>query len=516
MKKIISILLIISLLIGSLTATMFVSAQSKPKSEKSHFTITNPYKNVDFDKWEAYKTQFHCHTTASDGYQTIGEVIPRYYDLDYDIVAITDHGTLNRGWNKAPDTVNLVRLIKYERTKLAPVEPLSDEDYIAYTTGTAPTTNGTKRTHSGGMLDVPLGIELNMATPFDDCHLTGYWCEYGQGLAGVYGDYETPTREVKKAGGVSMLAHIGEFVYSGEDSYNYVGQKIDEYYVNKFARLFLDNQGSSAGMGINSAYDENTRCDRILYDQILQKTIPNGVVPWGFSFSDSHNDITLNRAYSMMYMPENSNEALRNCMLNGEFFAVSHFSKGVELNGMAEMPDLDPYADDTKNETVWSNDTPMVTNLKVDDKNSTITFEGKNFDTVTWVSNGNVILREKVDGNTATLDLNSDELLDNPYMFVRFYITGENGICYSQPFVIQRDGEEFPTVNVPKTHDISTFLRSLVTVLDWTIFKWSPIVWAFKYYALGYDALARNQKEIAEFKEYLKGLATAGKEKATY
>lgn len=485
MKKFISVILTAALLISSMSVLAFAVQQND-------YIITNPYADVDWDTVNTYKTQLHCHTTASDGYLTIKESIQGHYDLDYDIVAITDHGTVNKGWNEAPDLVDLIRLVKKERTKMAPIIPLSDEEYISFTTGTAETTNGTERTHSTGMTDVPKGIELNMATPVADCHLTGYYSDYGQGLAGVFGDYETPSAGVRKAGGISMLAHIGEYVYTDKDSADHVGQKVDEYYVNKFARLFLDNAGSSVGMGINSATDEHTRCDRILYDQILQKTIPNGVVPWGFTFSDSHNETSLNDAYTMMLMPDNSAEALRKCMEKGEFFSISHYSNGYELNGMQEIPGYDADKVD-----YMSNATPMVTRLTVDEENNKIYIEGVNFDMITWVSNGNVILREEnITDGKAVLDLHSAELLDTPELFVRFYLTGKDGICYSQPMVLQKAGEEFTPVFVPETHDISTRLRTLVTVLDWLIFKWSPFVWAFKYFALGYDPIKQVMNDV--------------------
>ena len=456
-----------------------------------HYTITSPYDQVDWDSWGAYKFQPHCHTNASDGYPTIKEFVQNHYDLDYDVVALTDHGTLNRGWNKQPDLVPLIRLVKKERTKLAEIEPLSDEEYNAVVSGTAASPS---RTHQNGMLDVPLGIELNMATPVADCHLTGYWAEYGQGLAGVFGDYETPTAGVRKAGGISMLSHVGEYVYVDKDSEKHVGQKIDEYYVNKFARLFLDNAGSSVGMGINSATDAHTRCDRILYDQILQKTIPNGVVPWGFCFSDAHSLATENDAYTMLMMPDLSLDNTRAAMVNGTSFAVSHYSLGYELNGMQEMPG---YSDDLK---LWDdesyyfcNDTPMVTRISVDEDAGTITVEGEHFDRITWVSDCNVIKREEnITSGKATLDLNDPTLLNTPNLYVRFYITGPYGICYAQPFTILREGQTLEPVEVPATHDISTRLRTLVTVLDWLIFKWSPIVWMFKRFALGYDPLQQN------------------------
>ena len=177
MKKALSVLL--CLLIASGLTLPAAHAESV-----DDYTIVNPYENVDFDSWQGYKTQFHCHTTASDGYLTIKEAIKSYYDYDYDIVAITDHGTSNIAWNVAPQTIPIMREMRKERTGGAgvPIVPLSDEEYTAYTGGTA---QSETRTHKNGLLDVYGGNELNMATPFADCHLTSYWSTYGQGYAGV-------------------------------------------------------------------------------------------------------------------------------------------------------------------------------------------------------------------------------------------------------------------------------------------------------------------------------------------
>lgn len=484
MKRIVSLLL--CLLIVSVSLVPAASAQTQTESQTKKFIITNPYEQVDWDSWGTYKAQLHCHTNASDGYLTIHEFVQKHYDLDYDIVALTDHGTINRGWNNEPQLVPLLRFVKRERTQMADIIPLTEEEYSSYLNGTAASDS---RTHQNGMLDVPLGIELNMATPVADCHLTGYFAEYGQGLAGVYGDYETPSKGVRKKGGISMLSHVGEFVYPDKDSADHVGQPVDEYYSNKFARIFLDNAGSSVGMGINSATDAHTRCDRILYDSILQRTIPNGVVPWGFTFSDSHNERSLNDAYTMMLMENFTIEDFRSSMENGLCFGVSHYSNGVELNGMKEMPNL-TEKEIEENKLYLSNDTPMVTRVTVDAQNETISIEGEHFNEITWVSNGNVIKRDSnITTGSAELYLHDPDLLSDPSLYVRFYITGENGICYSQPFVLNVEGETFQPVNVPKTHDVSTFLRALVTVLDVALFRLNPVVWAFKYFALGYNPL---------------------------
>ena len=463
---------------------------------EKNYIIDNPYDTVDWDAWDDYKTQLHCHTNASDGFLPIEQFCDMHYALNYEIVALTDHGTLNRGWNVAPDIVPLMRIVKKERTNNnTPVIPISDEAYQGYLNGTNSdrtytTTAGDtlSRTTTNGMLDVPLGNEQNMATPFADCHLTSYWAEYGNGYAGVFGDYETPCREVAKLGGITFLSHVGEYVYPDKDTADHVGQKIDEYYVNKFARIFLDNPENSLGMGINSATDAHTRCDRILYDQILQKTIPNGVVPWGNSFADSHNETSLNDAYTMSWMPELTLDAFRKCLEQGQFFSVSHYSNGVELNGMEEMPgfvEQDVY--DTK--AYWLDNTPQVKRITVDEENDTITVEGINANIITWVSDCNVIMRTELVDGKATLDLHSEDLLADPNLYVRFYLSGDNGICYANPMVLNVEGEDFEPVDVPKTHDISTFLRGLVTVLDITVFKFNPIIWIFKYFALGYNPL---------------------------
>lgn len=483
-----------SLMVGAVCPTAFAATETAEKN----YIIESPYEGIDWDSWGNYKTQLHCHTTASDGFLTIDEFCKMHYACDYDIVALTDHGTLNLGWNKVPETVPLMRLIKKERTKMADIIPIPENEYQAYLNGTNPntvfmTTSGYKleRTHTNGMIDIPLGNELNMATPIADCHLTGYYAEYGQGLAGVFGDYETPSKGVKEAGGISFLSHVGEYVYTDKDSEKYVGQKVDDYYATKFAKLFIDNQGSSLGMGINSATDAHTRCDRILYDQILQKTIPNGVVPWCNTFADSHNETSINDAYTMSWMPELTTDAFRTCLENGQFFSISHFSNGVELDGIPEIPGfVEQEVYDT--ERYWLDNTPNVTKVTVDQDKDTITVEGVNFNRIVWVSDGNVIKREEnITSGTATLDLHNDEFLNGnePNLFVRFYITGENGICYSQPMVLHVEGEEFEPVEVKKVYDLPWFLRGLVTVIDAVFFRLNPIIWIFKYFALGYNPL---------------------------
>ena len=492
LRRAVGVLLTAVMICVPLAATVFAA-------ENTDYTYSNPYAGVDWESVGSYKTQLHCQTNASDGYQTISEFCQDMYDCGYEVVALTDHGTNNLGWNKVPRTVPLMRYIKRERTQMADIVPLSDEEYQAYLDGTHATTNGTER--RVGMLDVPYGIELNMATPFADCHLTGYFADYGQGLAGVFGDYETPTRGVAEAGGISMLAHVGEYVYIDKDSYNYVGMPVKDYYANKFARIFLDWPGSSIGMGVNSAQDDHTRCDRILYDQILMKTIPNGVVPWAFTFSDSHSSHSVNEAFTYTLMDSFDLDSFRDSITEGRFFSCSHYTFGKELNGMWERSE-DYYWGTVEEQTRYSGgdwddwslecqDVPLIKSVRVDELRNVIAVTADNASEITFVGGGGdtgglpggqVLTRFKLEDGRAEIDLDDFDF----DLFVRFYVSGPGGICYANPITVIETGREVEPVYVPKTFDVSTVLRAVVTMLDNLVFKWSPVVWAFKYYALGY------------------------------
>jgi hypothetical protein len=160
---------------------------------------------------------------------------------------------------------------------------------------------------------------------------------------------------------------------------------------------------------------------------------------------------------------------------------------------MEEMPGFDENkVYETKSYLL--DNTPMVTRVTVNQENDTITVEGTNFDEITWVSNGNVIRRESnITSGKATLDLHSDDFLAEPYLYVRFYITGDNGICYSQPFVLKVRGVDFEPVDAPATRDLPYYLRLLVTVLDVAVFRFNPIIWIFKYFGLGYNPITLDR-----------------------
>ena len=95
MKKVKKSLAILIAAIMVLSVSPFGFADGSTAADIDYI-IDNPYKAV---KWETdgqYKADLHCHTVFSDGNDTLPESVERHYELGFDILAITDHGTVSR------------------------------------------------------------------------------------------------------------------------------------------------------------------------------------------------------------------------------------------------------------------------------------------------------------------------------------------------------------------------------------------------------------------------------------
>ena len=411
-------------------------ASAANSSAEKNYTISNPYETVDWDSWNAYKTQLHCHTNVSDGASSIADTIEAYYAADYDILALTDHMTLGVQWDQKPEVVSLMRLVKYNRTGFSELVPLTSERRQEILNGVG--RNGRP------MLEVTTGVELNGAVP-QNSHINGYFSDYGQGLIGIDGDYETPAAEVGKRGGVTFLDHLGDYTHAGDENDPEISK--DDLYVRKFSRIFLDNP-SCLGTGINSAQDIQTKWDRVLYDEILQKTIPYGVVPWSFSFSDSHSDTVdqVDRAFTVHMMKELTVPELRRSMEDGTFFCICRSAR-------AEM------GDDWLGKGAY----PEVSRITVDQDEDKITISATNYDKIVWVSNGVEIAQG------ASIDL--DDYSDSVGCYVRAYIQGPGAVCYVQPFALSVEGETLEKEDIAPVHNYSYILRKIITFLDNYVFS---------------------------------------------
>ena len=449
MKKFIAVLLSLILLVSAFSVNAFASKSTTAPEPlvtstfegAKDFTIENPYESVQWGEWREYKASLHSHTNASDAEPSMVESIEYHYADDFDILALSDHAVIGQAWDEIPTVVPIYRFFKFGNTGMKNIEVLTPERRLEMI-------NGVGRFNADGtpqpMLEVKGAAELNGATPINDCHVNAFFMkegkEYGQARMGIYGDYETVVEEVEKVGGITFLDHTGEYVGCENDP-----ERANEpYYANKFANIFLDHP-SCVGMDVNSGQNNHTKYDYILWDNVLQLTLPYGRNVFCFCFSDGHHLDEYERGFTYMCMPELTTEALRTCMETGAFFSCSHFDRadlGDDFNGTG-------------------NDVPFVSYLNVDNDEDIISFKAENYDCVRWYSDGKLIASGK---NLSSLDLNRYE--DEIGLYVRFTLTGPGGVLYSQAFPVSTEGEEAEEPAIVPVIDLPHLFRLISDILD--------------------------------------------------
>lgn len=371
-----------------------------------NYTITNPYATVNWDTWGQYKGNLHAHSTVSDGEKTFTEMIEEYYAQGYDVLAMTDHGVVNKGWNVTPKPVPLLSFNMIFKKAL----PLSQERYNQITTGSD---------RSGkGMTDVPDGIELNTAV-LTKSHVNGFFVDYGQGDWGKENDFEGPIAAVDKLGGLTHINHPGDWLESAKD----INIAKDPKNIKFFADI-LKKYDSCLGIEAINSHDSVTRHDRVLWDGLLESVIPTGRNVWGFANSDAHNFGDIDTGFEIFMMPSNNVANVRTAMENGTFFACGRIAR----------PEL---GDGFRGTGAY----PAVTNITVDDSTDQITVQGTDYDTIEWVAKGEIIATGNI------IDLNAYESQIGSY--VRAQLKGPGGICFTQAFVTDDGSTPLPETKEP-------------------------------------------------------------------
>ncbi len=402
LKKVLSVLTCATLLF-----TVSSPLMSAYAAGETDYTIVNPYDCVDWDKWDYYKANLHTHSVASDGDLSITDMVQLYYELGYDILAMTDHGVINEGWNKPRQTNGIFNYFRK-------AEPMSDEDYRRITTGSD---RGGR-----GMIDITHGIEMNMAV-MTKTHVNGYFTDYGQAVWGNENDYRSSVAAVDRYGGFTVLNHVGDWVNSN----NFPERSHQDFYISYFANIFKDYK-SCLGMEIINNTDSVTRADRALWDELLQVVIPTGRNIIVFADDDSEYVSDVGRSFEYFLLPENTEENVKEAMQTGNFFACSKFRK---------------YTDGTPN-FEGNGEVPLVSNIKVDQKENTIELtldKNRDCSSVNWIADGKVISTD------TKIDLNDYE--DQLGCYIRFELMGEGGVTYSQAFELRYDGREAKEKDIP-------------------------------------------------------------------
>ncbi len=384
MKRLFAILLAVVMVLGLSIPAMAADGDYKVK---------NPYEKVIWGEWKAYKANLHTHTTFSDGHMTLDDVIEEYYKQDSEVLASTDHGVVSETWDKPFKTTppfDIQNWFNGERTVL------SSDRLKEITDGVGRESKGIK-----GMIQVPKGIEMNAAVPMKS-HVNGFFAGWGYYWVGIDNDYRTAIRMTEKRGGVSFINHPGDWAEDAKDP----------VYAYHFMDI-LNDYPSCLGIEIYNRVDSVTRDDRILWDNMLMRSMPNGRPILAFSNDDSHRLSDIGGTAETMYMPANTVEEIRKCMETGAFLAGSRRDKHV----LGE----DFVGDFTK-------PFPTMTNLTIAADGKSITIETADTDKVEWVADGKVVAT----GNS--IDLTIPEVT----CYVRAQMIGPGGISTTQAFAVDK------------------------------------------------------------------------------
>lgn len=464
-------------------------------AEDVDYDITDPYEDVDWDTYNTYKADLHSHTNASDGDDTLAEMIERHYELGFDIHAISDHGTVSYSWTEPNyhSTIKMFMMVKEGKSNIVTL----DENGTASNgkSYTVKTVDGDDYyTQEGGqsMLRVPYANEQN-PTSFNNAHVNTWFVDYGHGRLGGTSDYETIISAVDELGGVSVINHPGEYTNARDELYTADAYDKDDffygYYIDKFENLLL-KYDSCIGIDINSKGDSRTRFDRKLWDTMLTDVAPTGRNIYAIASTDAHNLKIADSGYVMAIMAENTSADLKECLLSGNFFAQSCYIGNVdelEAYSAALLASQDATAQtvgasmaeavteihrsieedgDQSMEFRFSEGATCVTvnAITVDNDEDAISIDADDALYIRWISDGKVV------AEGATIDL--DEC-DNIGSYVRAEIISEGAVTYTQAFLLEYDGmpeadinENFTDTDAALFAPIDAFVRALGVALE--------------------------------------------------
>ena len=246
----------------------------------------NPYADIDWNTINQYKGNFHTHTTqsndAADGFTT-AYVVDKYHAAGYKILSLTDHDYNPYPWQMFP--------------QFMPGVQARDPQTL-------------------GMLAVP-GNELSKDN-------TNSWHERTGGEFNHHNDFFTGRQGQEFAslqesyaytyalGGMQIINHPGQY-WNLSNTYSETEKNGPGWHAKNFKTY-----PSLIGLEV---YNQGNRRpnDRILWDQILERTMPARPV-YGYSCDDAHNNDQLFKNYNFMLMEDLTTEELKDAMRKGETY----------------------------------------------------------------------------------------------------------------------------------------------------------------------------------------------------
>lgn len=287
-------------------AVIAVKVLDELSTDTPTLLTVNAYDNVNWETTGRYKSNFHTHTSQSfDTSFATHEVVDLYHNAGYSILALTDHDFNPYPWtlfdlfnhnalNRDPKQLNMLAI---------PGNELSKDNNNSWSEST--------------------GGEFNHHNDF----FTG---RKGQEFASLRESYVYTSA----LGGMQIINHPGQYWRLDKD-YNPGEKNSPEWHAENF-RMFE----SLIGLEV---YNQGNRRpnDRILWDQILEMTMPNRPV-WGYSCDDTHTREQYFRNYQFMLMPSLTVEDLKEAMASG----CQYFSYEYTGSGEAKAPRINSISID--------------------------------------------------------------------------------------------------------------------------------------------------------------------------
>lgn len=335
----------------------------------------NPYEDINWQTVQYYDANLHTHTTLSDGSYDPHQAIDKYHELDYHILALTDHDTHHH--DAHPQSL-------YPWTEL-------NDIYFTIKDRVNPRYNETYERRANeewqnrdpdelGMLAVE-GSELSAGH-----HIGSYMNDY----AGAESDEHTSFREVGSRDGLAMFFHPGRY------------DRDAEWYVN-----FYKTYPHVIGQEIYNQADRYPM-DRPKWDAILHRLMPDRTV-WGFANDDTHGTHHFGRNRNVFLISDLTIENVRSAMELGHIYLYIPIEIG-------DRPDI------------------TIRNIEAENGRLELTFFGT-FNEIQWITHDPETVESKVIHTGHSIHVND---IPASATYVRAVILSDRGRTYTQPFGIIR------------------------------------------------------------------------------
>ncbi len=366
--------LLLSLIIFT-AATACTDIDTYPTGEETVYFL-NPYEDINWETVKYYHGNLQAHTTFSDGSNDPHQIIDKYHEMGYHILALTDHDTDHHHVYPRP---------LYPWTELNDIYvQVKDKINPRYneTFGERANEEWQNRNPAElGMLAIQ-GSELSFGH-----HIGSYFSDY----AGVEINEELYVEEVGRRNGLAIILHPGRYF------------RVASWYVDFFRKY-----PHVIGLEVYNQADRYP-VDRAKWDFILHELMPDRPV-WGFANDDTHNAAHFGWNRNVFLIPDLTHENVRKAMERGHL----NLFIPIEAEG---RPDI------------------SIRNIKSDPGILELSIDG-DYHTIEWITHNPVTFKSET---VHTGHLLSIKDIPASATFVRAVILSDGGRTYTQPFGIMRE-----------------------------------------------------------------------------